>query len=245
MELIAESVSRSFAGVHALTDVEMKIAEGEILGVIGPNGSGKTTLINVLSGVIPPSGGRVRLGDESWDSLTSFKVSRRGIGRTFQTIRVFAEMTVLENVEVAACAHKATRGWHRRRQISREALERLDLTQYAHTVVSELSYGLQRKVEIARAVATRPRFVLLDEPAAGLNETESDELLATLLDLRSDFGFGVMLVDHDLRLIMRCTDRIVVLCEGKVLADGKPDEVRHNPEVVRAYIGGSVEPAAA
>jgi ABC-type branched-subunit amino acid transport system ATPase component len=245
MDLIADSISRSFAGVHALSDVNMKIAEGEILGVIGPNGSGKTTLINVLSGVIPPSDGRVRLGEESWASLPSCQVSRRGIGRTFQTIRVFTEMTVLENVEVAACAHKATRGWRRRRQVSREALDRLDLAPYADTVVSELSYGLQRKVEIARAIAPRPHFVLLDEPAAGLNEAESDELLATLLDLREDYGFGVMLVDHDLRLLMRCTDRICVLCEGRVLADGKPQDVRHNPDVVRAYIGGPAPSAAA
>lgn len=237
MDLIAESVSKSFAGVHALDDVTMGLAEGEILGVIGPNGSGKTTLINVLSGVIAPSGGRVRLGDDAWSGLASHRVSRKGVGRTFQTIRVFRELTVLENVEVAACAHSRTRGWRRRRRVSREALERLGLAPYANSVVTALSYGLQRKVEMARAIAPEPHFVLLDEPAAGLNEAESDDLLGTLLELRERFGFGVMLVDHDLRLIMGSTDRICVLNEGRVLADGKPQDVRRNPEVIRAYIG--------
>jgi ABC-type branched-subunit amino acid transport system ATPase component len=238
MELIAESISKAFAGVHALQDVSLRIAKGEIVGVIGPNGSGKTTLINVISGVESPTAGRIRLGDDSWNALASYRVARKGIGRTFQTIRVFTEMTVLENVEVAACAHEETKGSRRRREVSRKSLERFDLGRFADTLVRELPYGLQRRVEIARATVSRPHFILLDEPAAGLNETESDELLSVLLGLRDEFGLGILLVDHDLRLIMGCTDRICVLAQGSVLAEGTPDKVRHDPKVVRAYIGG-------
>jgi ABC-type branched-subunit amino acid transport system ATPase component len=238
MELVAESISKAFAGVQALQDVTLRIGEGEIVGLIGPNGSGKTTLINVISGVESPTSGRIRMGDDAWDALPSYRVARKGIGRTFQTIRGFTEMTVLENVEVAACAHAPTKGWRRRREASREILARFELSRFTETAVRELPYGIQRRVEIARAAVSRPHFILLDEPAAGLNETESDELLSLLLGLRAEFGLGMLLVDHDLRLIMRCTDRICVLAQGSVLADGAPDKVRHDPEVVRAYIGG-------
>lgn len=237
MKLTADSITKSFAGVLALSDVSMAVEEGEIVGVIGPNGSGKTTLINVISGVIPATAGHVRLGDDDCTRKPSHQVARDGVARTFQTIRLFEEMTVLENVEVAASANPATKGLVRPRRVSREALVRLGLDGYATTVAKHLSYGLQRRVEIARAIACRPKFVLLDEPAAGLNDAESDELLRTLLELRDSLGFGVLLVDHDLRLMMRATDRINVLNEGRLLAEGSPQEVRHNPEVIKAYIG--------
>jgi len=237
MKLTAKSITKTFAGVVALSDVSVGVEQGEIVGVIGPNGSGKTTLINVISGVIPATGGRVLLDDEDCTAKPSHQVARDGVARTFQTIRLFSEMTVLENVEVAASGNPATKGLVRPRRVSREALARLGLGEHASTVAGHLAYGLQRRVEIARAIACRPKFVLLDEPAAGLNEAESDELLRTLLELRDALGFGVLLVDHDLRLMMRATDRIYVLNEGKLLAEGSPQEVRHNPEVIKAYIG--------
>jgi branched-chain amino acid transport system permease protein len=238
MRLTTHSITKSFAGLRALSEISVTIEQGEIVGVIGPNGSGKTTLINVISGVLPCTEGTVKLGDQDLTNAPSHGVARRGISRTFQTIRLFEEMTVLENVEVAACGNPATKGWSRPRRSSREALARLDLDRYADSIATTLPYGLQRRVEIARAIAARPSFVLLDEPAAGMNESESDDLLATLLSLREALGFGALLIDHDLRLIMRATDRIYVLNEGKLLATGTPEEVRNNKEVIRAYIGG-------
>jgi ABC-type branched-subunit amino acid transport system ATPase component len=237
MQLIADSITKRFAGIVALDQVTVSVERGETVGVIGPNGSGKTTLMNVISGVIPPSGGCIRLGEERWETRPSHEVFQSGIARTFQTSRLFAEMTVLENVEVAATAGPTTKGWLRPRVVSRQVLAQLGLAPYEDVLASTLPHGVQRMVEIARAIVPRPRFVLLDEPGAGLNEAESDEMLTTLLDLRERIGVGLLLVDHDLRLIMRATDRICVLNEGSLLCTGTPREVRNNPDVIRAYIG--------
>jgi ABC-type branched-subunit amino acid transport system ATPase component len=237
MLLATDSITKTFAGVKALSDVSLSANKGEIVGIIGPNGSGKTTLVNVISGVIPPTSGSVRLGDESWTRRSSHRVARAGIARTFQTIRLFEEMTVLENVEVAATCSPRSRGVRRARNATRDTLAMLGLDGHAHSVASTLSYGLQRRVELARAAVGQPSFLLLDEPAAGLNETESDELLETLLRLREALECGVLLIDHDLRLIMRGTDRIHVLNEGRTLAEGAPDEIRHDPRVIAAYLG--------
>lgn len=243
MRLATESVSKSFAGVHALADVSIDVGRGEIVGVIGPNGSGKTTLVNVISGVIAPTSGTVTVGDLSWTRRPSYRVAQCGIARTFQTIRLFDEMTVLENVEVAAASCPATRGVGRRRSAAREALAMLDIEELAGTMAINLSYGLQRRVELARAIAGRPDFVLLDEPAAGLNEAESDELLELLLGLREKLGCGLVIIDHDLRLIMRGTERIFVLNEGQLLAQGKPEEIRHDARVIASYLGTDVAEA--
>jgi ABC-type branched-subunit amino acid transport system ATPase component len=244
MQLATDSITKTFAGLHALDDVSVSAGKGEIVGIIGPNGSGKTTLVNVISGVIPPTSGRVRLGDDAWTTRSSHRVARCGIARTFQTIRLFEEMTVLENVEVAATCSRATRGWRRARVATREALRMLELDDRADVVAKTLSYGQQRRVELARAVVGRPHFLLLDEPAAGLNETESDDLLATLMRLRDNVGCGVLLIDHDLRLIMRGTDRIHVLNEGKTLAEGTPEAIRRDPRVIAAYLGTDTRTAA-
>ena len=241
MKLEIESVSKEFAGLHALSDVTLHVGEGEIVALIGPNGSGKTTLINVVSSVTRPTSGVVRMNGRALTSLPSHKVARCGIGRTFQNIRLFRDMTTIENVETAASRSPRAKGFFRARRASREALGMLGLGHLADTMVSTLPYGLQRRVEIARAVATRPHFLLLDEPAAGLNEAESDELLAVIRSLRSELGAGIILVDHDLRLIMRAAERIHALNEGRTLAEGTPEQIRRNRAVVEAYLGSEYD----
>ena len=237
MKLEIESVSKDFAGLHALREVTAHLEEGEILAVIGPNGSGKTTLINVVSGVIRPTAGQVRMDGKVLTNLPSHAVARAGVGRTFQNIRLFQDMTVIENVETAASRSPRARGLLRPRRISREALAILGLERHAETIVSTLPYGVQRRAEIARAVATKPRFLLLDEPAAGLNEVESDQLLEVIRSLRNQLGCGIMVVDHDLRLIMRVSERIHALNEGRTLAEGTPAEIRRDQAVIEAYLG--------
>jgi len=245
MKLATESVTKTFAGVHALEGVSVDVAKGEIVGVIGPNGSGKTTLVNVISGVIPPSAGTVSIGEDRWSRRASHQVARCGVARTFQTIRLFSEMTVLENVEVAAASCARRRSSGSARAASREAIAMLGLEEHAEALATTLSYGLQRRVEMARAVAGQPDFLLLDEPAAGLNESESDDLLEMLLGLRDSLGCGVLIIDHDLRLIMRGTERIFVLNEGKLLTQGKPDEVRRDSRVIASYLGTDTATAEA
>jgi ABC-type branched-subunit amino acid transport system ATPase component len=237
VKLEIESVSKDFAGLHALREVTAHLEEGEILAVIGPNGSGKTTLINVVSGVIRPTAGQVRMDGKVLTNLPSHAVARAGVGRTFQNIRLFQDMTVIENVETAASRSPRARGLLRPRRISREALAILGLERHAETIVSTLPYGVQRRAEIARAVATKPRFLLLDEPAAGLNEVESDQLLEVIRSLRNQLGCGIMVVDHDLRLIMRVSERIHALNEGRTLAEGTPAEIRRDQAVIEAYLG--------
>jgi ABC-type branched-subunit amino acid transport system ATPase component len=249
MKLEVDSVSKDFAGLHALRDVSVDLEQGEILAVIGPNGSGKTTLINVVSAVIRPTSGEVRLNGTVLTNLPSHRVAHAGVARTFQNIRLFRDMTVIENVEVAASRSPRAKGWFRPRRISREALQFLELERYAHSVVGTLAYGLQRRVEIARAIASKPHFLLLDEPAAGLNEAESDKLLDIIRSLRDRLGAGILIVDHDLRLIMRLSERIIALNGGRMLAEGTPEQVRHNAAVIEAYLGsdfaesGQAEPA--
>src|SRR5207249_6688994 len=161
---------------------------------------------------------------------------RSGIPRTFQNIRLFRDMTVIENVETAASRSPRVKGLRRPRRASRQALARLGLQRHADTIVSTLPYGLQRRVEIARAISTQPHFLLLDEPAAGLNEVESDDLLDVIRSVRTELGCGIMVVDHDLRLIMRVSERIHALNEGRTLAEGTPDEIRRNRAVIEAYL---------
>jgi ABC-type branched-subunit amino acid transport system ATPase component len=237
VRLEIESVSKDFSGLHALREVTAHVDEGEILAVIGPNGSGKTTLINVVSGVIRPTSGQVRVNGTTLTNLPSHAVARSGVARTFQNIRLFRDMTAIENVETAASRSPRVKGLRRPRRKSREALERLGLERYADTIVSTLPYGLQRRVEIARAISTAPHFLLLDEPAAGLNEVESDDLLAVIRTVRNELGCGILVVDHDLRLIMRVSERIHALNEGRTLAEGTPDEIRRDPAVIEAYLG--------
>ena len=236
-ELVAEQVVKRFRGLKALDGVSLAVGEGEIVGLIGPNGSGKTTLLNVASGVLRPTAGRVRVDGVDATGRRPHEVARLGVGRTFQQIRLFGEMTVAENVEVGPVA----RG--RGADVVSALLERLGLTADADRLATTLPYGQQRRVEIARALAGRPRFVLLDEPAAGMNEVESDALLETIRAVRDDEGCAILIVDHDLRLIMRLCERIHVLAEGRTICEGTAEEVRRDPAVIEAYLGTATPPA--
>ena len=237
LTLRADSVSVSFSGLQALQDVDLALPHGSIYGLIGPNGSGKTTLLNVLSGVIKPTGGNVFIDDRDVTGWPAHRVASKGVARTFQNIRLFGRMTVLENVKVGAALDPTRPTGSALGRVARAMLERTGLGDVANLRANTLPYGIQRRVEIARALATQPSFVLLDEPAAGANESESDALRQLIGDLRRTFGVGILVVEHDLRLIMRLADRIMVFNEGHRIADGTAEEVSRDPAVLEAYLG--------
>ncbi|MDR6289570.1 branched-chain amino acid transport system permease protein [Inquilinus ginsengisoli] len=235
--LTADRVTKRFAGLVALDAVDLSVRPGEIVGLIGPNGSGKTTLINALSGVVPATSGTVRIDGRDIAGLPSHRVARLGIGRSFQNIRLFKDLTVLENVIVAVTGSGRGRAGGAVAERAMAALAELGVDGLAGRRAGQLAYGEQRRVEIARALAMRPRYLLLDEPAAGMNPAESEALMRLLDDLRRRTGLGLLLVEHDLKLVMRLCDRVVVLNKGQVIAAGVPDQVQADPAVVEAYIG--------
>jgi branched-chain amino acid transport system ATP-binding protein len=247
--LEVDHVTLRFGGVVALNDVSFSLRKGEIFGLIGPNGAGKTTCFNAMTGVYRPTSGGIRFQGESIVGRKKHEITRGGIARTFQNVRLFPEMTALENVMVGADAHHKTsvvgalfrlpRHWREERtgrDRSLELLRFVGIERRAGDVSRNLSYGEQRRLEIARALATNPTLLCLDEPAAGFNPAEKAELLALIRKIR-DTGVTVLLIEHDMRLVMGVTDRIVVLEFGKKIAEGTPAEVRDNPAVVAAYLG--------
>ena len=233
--LRCEGLTARIGGVTAVDDVSLAVECGQVLGLIGPNGAGKTTLLNLLSGFLRPTSGRAFLGDRDITTERPDTVARSGLVRTFQGVRLFDDLTVFENVEVAALSTMARRS--AARDLAELALDTVGLTQSAGALASTLSYGAQRQVAIARAIAMRPRFLLLDEPAAGLNEDESQALSLTIRKLKDETSIGVLLVEHDMQVVMGVSDRIHVLDSGRTISEGAPEAVRADPRVIAAYLG--------
>jgi ABC-type branched-subunit amino acid transport system ATPase component len=233
--LVAEEVTVAFTGVKALNEVTFLCRPGEIVGLIGPNGSGKTTLLNTLSGFLEPAAGHVRFCGEQTRGWSPQKHARRGLARTFQGVRPFAQLTVRENIEVGAIGVGASKREARER--SSELLEELHLTDLAASWAGILPAGSQRRLGIARALAAEPTFLLLDEPAAGLYEAETDAVIDFIGRIRETRRIGITLVEHDMRVVMRLCERVQVLDNGITLAEGSPNEIRTNERVLEAYLG--------
>jgi branched-chain amino acid transport system ATP-binding protein len=231
------NLCKSFAGLKAVDGVSFSLSTGEILGLIGPNGSGKTTLINVVTGLLRSTSGEVIIDGVETTRKPPHRVAQAGLARTFQTIRLFKELTVLENVEVGAVSQGSSR--REAVTIARDLLEEMGIAEWGSSLAAELPFGHQRRLEIARALAMQPKFLLLDEPAAGLNEEESDVLLEQLRGIPASKHVGLLVVEHDMRLMMNLCARLHVLNYGRTIAEGTPAEVRANHEVVTAYLGSS------
>lgn len=237
--LVMTNGSVEFSGLKALDSVSLNLEPGEILGLIGPNGSGKTTTINAITGQVPLASGEVRMGGRVISGYSPRRIALLGIARSFQIVRLFNNMTTLENVETAPLAHGRSRVASREK--ARKLLHEFGLERYADDLCGTLSYGDKRRVEIARALAAEPKFLFLDEPAAGMNQAETDALLDILRALPAERGLGLLIIDHDMSLIMRLCDRLQVLSSGRTIAQGSAEEVRTNHDVIEAYLGSGAD----
>ena len=237
-----KGVSKTFGGVKAVQNVSMTIAPGEVRGLIGPNGAGKSTLVNLISGLLRHSTGTISVHGESVDKLSAHQRAHRGIARTFQNLRVFGSLTVQQNIDVAA--YSGLNSGRKENDILREAIERFDLADKLHAPANSLAYGQLRRLEIVRALALKPHLLMLDEPAAGMNEQETDDLREALGWVRSQSDCAILVIDHDLKFIMALSERITVLNLGAVIANGTPKEVSENRQVIDAYLGEDYEHAA-
>ena len=248
--LKANNISIVFGGLHAVEDFSIEIKEGELVGLIGPNGAGKTTVFNMLTGVYTPTSGTIELRGKDVTKLTPHERVKIGISRTFQNIRLFKRMSVLENVKVSSNIQmnysifdgifKTKKYWEQEDKATEEALEILEvlgLSEYIDEQAQSLPYGKQRKLEIARALASHPAILCLDEPAAGMNPTETEELMETIKIVREKFKTAILLIEHDMKLVMGICEWIKVISFGKEIATGTPDEIKNNKEVITAYLG--------
>ncbi|AND00258.1 ABC transporter ATP-binding protein [Streptococcus suis] len=249
--LEVKDLTKNFGGLTAVGDVTMELHEGELVGLIGPNGAGKTTLFNLLTGVYEPSEGTISLAGTILNGKAPSKIASLGLGRTFQNIRLFKNMTVLENVliglgnhgksEVFASFFRLPAFYKNEEALKTKAIELLkifDLDGDADILAKNLPYGQQRRLEIVRALATEPKILFLDEPAAGMNPQETAELTQLIRKIKEEFGITIILIEHDMSLVMEVTERIYVLEYGRLIAHGTPEEIRNNKRVIEAYLGG-------
>ncbi|MCQ3032952.1 high-affinity branched-chain amino acid ABC transporter ATP-binding protein LivG [Pseudomonas syringae] len=248
--LEVSGLSMRFGGLLAVNGVGLTVNEKQVVSMIGPNGAGKTTVFNCLTGFYKPTAGTILLDGEPIQGLAGHQIARKGVVRTFQNVRLFKEMTALENLLVAQHRHLNTNflsglfrtpAFRRSEQEAMEYaahwLEAVNLKEFANRPAGTLAYGQQRRLEIARCMMTRPRILMLDEPAAGLNPKETEDLKALIGVLRNDHNATVLLIEHDMKLVMSISDHIVVINQGTPLADGTPAQIRDNPEVIKAYLG--------
>ncbi len=253
MALLAiEQVTQRFGGLRALSEVTLSVEPGEIVGLIGPNGAGKTTLFNLITGVYEPSDGRILFDGHRIDGRRTAQLAALGLARTFQNIRLFRSLSVFDNVRIAAHLRAGygffgavwqNRAWRQGeaalRQRTMALLERFGLADLRYESAGSLPYGAQRRLELARALATGPRLLLLDEPAAGMNPVEKRDLMAQILRLREDFALTLLVIEHDMHVVMGICERILVLDHGEPIALGTPEQVQRDPAVIRAYLGDS------
>ncbi|EKN63003.1 ABC transporter ATP-binding protein [Schinkia azotoformans] len=250
--LTVKNLTKAFGGLIANSDISMDVKKGSITAVIGPNGAGKTTFFNMVTGVYQPTSGDIELNGKSIVGLKPHAVSAKGISRTFQNIRLFGSMTVLENVMVGMHNHikqgllgavldlpsfKKQESFAE--QEAYNILDYIGLSQFTNEEARNLSYGAQRRLEIGRALATRPQILLLDEPAAGMNPKETKELTELIFKMRNEFGLTIVLIEHDMKLVMEISEHIIVLDHGEKIAEGIPEEIRTNQKVIEAYLGKS------
>jgi len=252
--LSVEDLSISFGGLDALSGLSLQVTEREIFALIGPNGAGKSTVFNVVTGLYRPSRGRVAFRGDDLLALAPHEIARRGVGRTFQNTEVFRRLTAIDNVLVGRHAHlragvvrgalglaSVRREEAEARELARALLARLGLAEVADTEAGSLPLGFQKRLELARALAAEPRLLLLDEPAGGLNPTETQTLMEVICRLRDESGLTLLVVEHDMELVMSISDRVAVLNYGRKIAEGKPREIAADPAVVEAYLGGGDE----